>query len=131
MGTGMLWWTLLKLRWGPARARLNAVLELGQTRNRRAVGSLIAALQRNPDIRSEIAVALGNIRDPRAADALLALLLDKQAPTRSSAVWALGEIGEASRCWSRACGAAHGDACPASKASARCSCRSQRRPSDR
>lgn len=90
----MLWWTLLKLHWGPARARLNAVLELGRTRNRRAVGSLIAALQRNPDIRSEIAVALGNIRDPQAADALLALLLDKQAPTRASAVWALGEIGD-------------------------------------
>ena len=90
----MLWWTLLKLRWGPARARLNAVLELGQTRNRGAVGSLIDALQRNPDIRSEIATALGTIRDPRAADALLTLLLDKHAPTRSAAVWALGEIGD-------------------------------------
>lgn len=90
----MLWWTLFKLRWGPARARMAAVLELEQTRNRRAVGSLVAGLQRNPDIRSEIAVALGNIRDPQAADALLALLLDKHAPTRSSAVWALGEIGD-------------------------------------
>ena len=55
----MLWWTLLKLRWGPPQVRLAAAIELGNTRNARAVGPLISALKRNPDIQREIATALG------------------------------------------------------------------------
>ena len=90
----MLWWTLLKLSWGPRRARLNAAVELGQLRTRRAVEPLIAALDRTPEIRTEVATALGRIGDPRAANALMAVLLDKRAPTRSAAVWALGEVGD-------------------------------------
>src|SRR6188474_854330 len=42
--SGMLWWTFLKLRWGPPRVRLDVAIELGNTRNARAVGPLISAL---------------------------------------------------------------------------------------
>jgi HEAT repeat protein len=90
----MLWWTLLLLRWAPARMRLDAVIELGRINNVRAVGPLIAALERNPGIRSEIAMALGKIGDPRASDPLMALLLDESARTRASVSHALGMIGD-------------------------------------
>lgn len=90
----MLWWTLLKLRWGPAQARMDAAVELGNTRDARAVDPLISALTRDSDLCGEVATALGKIGDPRAADALMGLLLDERAATRSAAVWALGKVGD-------------------------------------
>ena len=95
MGGISLWWTLLKLRWGPKKFRLDAAIELGNSRSARAVDSLIAALHDDQAIRAEAAMALGKIRHKRAADALLRVLLDERAATRSAAAWALGEVKDA------------------------------------
>ncbi|MGD2114950.1 MAG: HEAT repeat domain-containing protein, partial [Acidobacteriota bacterium] len=47
-----------------------------------------------PDLREDLAVALGRAGDPRGLDPLLGLLLDDAPAVRRAAAFALGELGE-------------------------------------
>jgi HEAT repeat protein len=58
-----------------------------------AVAPLIAALKdADFNVRTYSALALGEIKDPRAVEPLVAALKDTQADVRTNAAWALGEI---------------------------------------
>jgi hypothetical protein len=47
-----------------------------------------------PEIRRYLALALGQVPDPRSFDPLLAALSDPDAQTRIYAIWALGAVGD-------------------------------------
>lgn len=49
-------------------------------------------------IRGNVAIALGNSRDPAAVDALVALLGHSKPQIRAYAAWALGRIGGERAC---------------------------------
>lgn len=72
----------------------HAAESLGKIGNKKAVGPLIEALQSEDDpyLQEAAAVALGNIRDARAIDALLLAL--NGTHTRREAAIALGKIGD-------------------------------------
>jgi HEAT repeat protein len=44
------------------------------------------------DVREQVAFALGQLRDPRAIDGLIAALKDADADVRQQAAFALGQI---------------------------------------
>jgi HEAT repeat protein len=60
----------------------------------RELPALLAAFRpADADHRLEIAAALGEIRDPAAADALIAALADMAGPVRAAAAAGLGQVG--------------------------------------
>lgn len=63
---------------------------------RKDVDGLIKVLGtgRHPESREEAAEALGEIRDPRAVDPLIAALNDRNPEVREEAAEALGKIGD-------------------------------------
>lgn len=60
------------------------------------IDGLIKVLEtgRHPESREEAAEALGEIRDPRAVDPLIAALRDRNSEVRAEAAEALGKIGD-------------------------------------
>ncbi|GAB4252508.1 HEAT repeat domain-containing protein [Deferrisoma sp.] len=72
-------------------ARVQAVLALGDIRDRRAKSFLVAAL-RDPQTRAPAAWALGMLGDPEAAGALVSLLDDPDWRVRLEAARALGVL---------------------------------------
>ena len=71
----------------------HAVVALGETKDKRAVGPLIEALKNN-EMRSTAAGALGRIGDIQAVGPLIEALKDENEWTRRQAAEALGEIGD-------------------------------------
>ena len=67
-------------------------------RDERVVPDVLAlfasARDDDPRVREFIALALGELRDPRAVDALVSALQDSDAQTRIYAAWGLGAIGD-------------------------------------
>ena len=77
------------------RTRANAARAIGELKDRRAVGELIAILKRNDEpweAKGNAALALGLIGDERAGQPLIAALQDQNACVRAAAVEALGAI---------------------------------------
>ncbi len=71
----MIWWTARKLKSSNPDTRLEAALSLGETRDRRAVPSLIGALQdADAPVRQAAARELAGIGHPAAIEPLLKLL---------------------------------------------------------
>jgi HEAT repeat protein len=92
----MLWWTLWKLHAPAPHIRATAAEVLGYSRDKRAVPSLMAALQDDhASVRKAAAEALGQLRDLRAVDSLVAALQDEYREVREGAAWALGWLGDA------------------------------------
>ena len=75
----MLWATLRQLQSKDARTRRQAAEKLGDTKQRRAIKALAAALK-DPDswVRQEAAEALGKIGDARAVEPLVEALTDSE-----------------------------------------------------
>jgi HEAT repeat protein len=76
--------------------RYLAAGQLGRLRDRRAVKPLIHSLQTDRDrvVRNWVAAALGDIGDPSAVEALIAILKDDDSGLRFCATEALGKIGD-------------------------------------
>ena len=53
---------------------------------------MIAARDSVPDVREQAVFALGQLRDPRAIDALTTALKDQNADVRKNAAFALGQL---------------------------------------
>ena len=79
-----------------ARPQLIPLLNIGEDEFRRRFrGSAVTRTKRR-GLRRNVAVALGNLRDPAAVPALADALGDGDDPiVRSHAAWALGQIGDA------------------------------------
>jgi HEAT repeat protein len=76
--------------------RNSAAKTLGQIKDARAVGPLLAVLKdKDSWVCTSVAEALGQIGDVRAVEPLIATLRDKHYPARSSAAAALGQIRDA------------------------------------
>jgi len=76
------------------KTSLGAILSLRNCRDPRIVGPLVQALTKSPDTRVRQAAANGlsaNVRDPRAVDALLVAMKDKDLGVRCAALASLGE----------------------------------------
>ena len=85
---------LSELRSKNVEARREAANELGATRARGAVRSLVEALtDKDASVREASAFALGQIADPAATGLLIPLLADRESSVRASAAFALGMIG--------------------------------------
>jgi HEAT repeat protein len=81
------------LKKGIGLVRVNAAIELGKLRERRAIPALIEALKDpNMALRNNAAFALGEIGDCEAAPHLIELLRDPEERVRKSAIKALGMI---------------------------------------
>ena len=78
-----------------ARPELIPLLNIGDAEFRRRFrGSAVTRTKRR-GLRRNVAVALGNLRDPAAVPALAEALGDEEEPlVRSHAAWALGQIGD-------------------------------------
>lgn len=76
----------------PVRSQFASTL--GKNKDRRAVEDLMAVLDDDPvdDVRKSAAVALGRIADPRAADILIAHLIDPYFGVRKTASQALVQL---------------------------------------
>jgi hypothetical protein len=74
---------------------IQRIVQLGVSKSPEAVPELIAALENNDgNVRRIAASALGKIRDPRAVEPLMSLLMNEKKPqVRQYAVRALGKIG--------------------------------------
>jgi HEAT repeat protein len=53
---------------------------------------MVAVKDANKDVREQVVFALGQIRDPRAIDALTTALKDQSADVRKQAAFALGQL---------------------------------------
>lgn len=71
-------------------------LNVKMLKRRRDVDGLIKVLGsgKHPESREEAAEALGEIRDPKAVDPLIAALRDRDAEVREEAAKSLGMIGD-------------------------------------
>jgi hypothetical protein len=69
--------------------RVNAILDLSELNDSRAVEPLIQVLKDDPSTREMVLKVLGRFKDPKAVDALVNALEDKNL--RKSAAFALGE----------------------------------------
>lgn len=102
----MLWWTIMKLKFGGPKAREDAASRLGYARDRRAVGALITTL-RNTDedkaVRFRAAMGLGDIVERESekelvtiravlVEPLVAMLTDPNEVIRSTVASLLGEL---------------------------------------
>lgn len=77
--------------------RMSAIYGLGETRDHRAVDSLLALLadtQEDPRVRGQAAEVLGHFGGDRALEALIAALSDPSPEVRYWSAFALGEIGD-------------------------------------
>jgi HEAT repeats len=98
----MLWWTLWKLHAPAPHIRATAAEVLGYSRDKRAVPSLMAALQDDhASVRKAAAEALGQLRDLRAVDSLVAALQDEYREVREGAAWGPWGGSEMRARWSR------------------------------
>jgi HEAT repeat protein len=77
-----------------ALIRQLAARGLGQIRDARAVEPLIASLKGREDVRAAAATALGEIDDERAVEPLIAAVKDPGANVRAAAARALGQLGD-------------------------------------
>jgi HEAT repeat protein len=73
-------------------------IEDARQRNERFVPELLSLFEtsrgEDPRLRAYLALCLGELRDPRGIDPLLAALRDDDLQTRIYAVWSLGAIGD-------------------------------------
>ncbi len=94
----MLWWTLRQLKKqltsDNSETRIQAAQKLGEIKDSRAVEPLIAALK-DRRVQEAAIVALGKIGDARALEPLIAALKDIYSDVRWWAAYALGKIGDA------------------------------------
>jgi HEAT repeat protein len=72
--------------------------DVQKLKGKRDVDGLLKALEyeKVPNVRAAAALALGELRDTRAVNALIASLKDTKAPVRKNAATALGKIGNES-----------------------------------
>ncbi|MFH1007755.1 MAG: HEAT repeat domain-containing protein [Candidatus Latescibacterota bacterium] len=84
------------LRTGTKQAKYMAVQILGKMNDRRAVEPLIVLLgdTNHQHIRAATAEALGNLKDPRATDALLRCMKDPYEVVRLKTTFALGGLSD-------------------------------------
>jgi HEAT repeat protein len=97
--TDMLWWTILKVRFGTDSMRRDAVRSLGRCQDARAVSVLSEVLLEDSDcfVRKEAADALGEIQDRRAVEPLTRVLCNSSdVHARAAAARALTKIGDLS-----------------------------------
>ena len=86
----MLWLTKLRLRLGNAAIRRNAVKELCETPNRRAVRALSVALRDgDTEVRRFAVTALGKLEDERRIEPLVAALNDPAIEVQKAAILSL------------------------------------------
>lgn len=90
----MLWWTLRQLRSKDSWTRAQAARKLGESKDTRAVESLIVALTHDESrVREAIVESLGKIEDDRAVEPLVASAIrDEYIAVRETAVSALMKI---------------------------------------
>lgn len=89
----MLRWKLRQLKSKKARVRRQAAEILGAAGNRKAVASLVEALNDyDSDVQMAAAEALGRIRDPQAVEPLCKLFKDQYKSAQGKAAEALGRI---------------------------------------
>ncbi len=89
----MLWWTLRQLKSKDSMIRVRAAGKLGDSRNREAMGPLVATLQDEDwEVRATAAKALGVIGDTNVIGPLTALLIDQNSSVRRDTAKALDAL---------------------------------------
>jgi len=85
-----------QLKSSNSQVRKEAVLYLKEAQNGQAIEPLIRVLRedKDPVVRIAAAVALGDLKDKRAVDALVVALKDEYSEVRQFSALALGEIGD-------------------------------------
>ena len=89
----ILWWTYQQLRSSNLKTRLAAVAELAKTKHSDCVEPLLFAMKdKEPEIRTAVALALGQFQDKRIVQALIGMLTDPTPMVRTAAVEVLGQL---------------------------------------
>jgi HEAT repeat protein len=90
----MLWWAILRLHSSNPETRLKAAVQLASAGDPRAIPILITALKDDQFwiIRKTAVEALGELRDFRALEPLLAALTDESPGVREAAARGLGKM---------------------------------------
>jgi HEAT repeat protein len=89
----MLWWKYQQLRSSSLNARLATIAELAASKDADSVGPLLFALKdRDKEVRSAAALALGQFQDKKALEPLMKLLRDPTPLARATAAEALAQL---------------------------------------
>ena len=90
-----LWWTYQQLRSSNLKTRLGVIAKLAESKHPDSVEPLLFALRdKEPEIRSAAALALGQLPDKRIADPLIKMLNDPAPLARATAAEVLGQLKE-------------------------------------
>jgi HEAT repeat protein len=93
----MLWWTYQQLRSSNLKTRLAVITKLSDSGQPDSVDPLLFALKdKETEIRSAAALALGQFQDKRVAEPLIKMLRDPAPLARGMAAAALGQLREPS-----------------------------------
>jgi HEAT repeat protein len=91
----MLWWTYQQLRSSNLKTRLSVITKLAESRQPDSVEPLLFALKdKETEIRSAAALALGQFQDKRVVEPLITMLRDPVPLARATAAEALGQLRE-------------------------------------
>ena len=89
----MIWWSKQQLKSGDRTVRQRAIDKIVADGGAKACDSLAEVLKdNNPDVRKDMAMALGRLADERAAAPLSAALRDPDESVRAAAAKALGRV---------------------------------------
>src|SRR5271154_1167324 len=91
----MLWWTYQQLRSSNLKTRLAVITKLAESKQPDSVEPLLFALKdKETEIRSAAALALGQFQDKRVVEPLIKMLRDPVPLARATAAEALGQLRE-------------------------------------